>query len=84
MLSAREICKSYGKHVILDQIDLDLAPGECIGIVGAMAVERLHCCLFWPAQERQIMEPFVWMERMRILAEIHRYDQWPMFHRKIH
>ena len=35
MLSAREICKSYGKHVILDQIDLDLAPGECIGIVGA-------------------------------------------------
>ena len=26
---------SYGRHKILENVDIDLAPGECVGIVGA-------------------------------------------------
>ena len=26
---------SYGRHTILENVDIDLSPGECVGIVGA-------------------------------------------------
>ena len=35
MLCARGICMSYGRQKILENVDIDLSPGECVGIVGA-------------------------------------------------
>ena len=35
MLCARGICMSYGGQKILENVDIDLSPGECVGIVGA-------------------------------------------------
>lgn len=35
MFCARGICMSYGRHTILENVDIDLSPGECVGIVGA-------------------------------------------------
>lgn len=35
MLEATGICKSYKKHMVLNHIDLQAGPGECVGIVGA-------------------------------------------------
>ncbi len=34
MLCARGICMSYGRQKILENVDIDLSPGECVGIVG--------------------------------------------------
>ena len=35
MLAATGIWKSYGRRVILKDIDLEAEPGQCVGIVGA-------------------------------------------------
>ena len=43
---------SYGRQKILENVDIDLSPGECVGIVGAMAVERLRYCPFLQEQEK--------------------------------
>lgn len=34
VLSARDICVSYGKHKALQNLDLDIAAGELIGVIG--------------------------------------------------
>ncbi len=34
MLTARSISKSYGQHVVLDQIDLELHRGQIVGLLG--------------------------------------------------
>ncbi len=31
----QKVCKSFGKHIVLDNIDLDIYPGEILGIIGA-------------------------------------------------
>jgi len=35
MLTATDITKSYGKHIILDKVSLKAHKGECVGIIGA-------------------------------------------------
>ena len=35
MLRAEGICKSYGRHIILNQVNLTVNAGECVGIAGA-------------------------------------------------
>jgi ABC-type glutathione transport system ATPase component len=34
MLSARHLTKSYGTHTVVDDVSLDLQPGETLGLVG--------------------------------------------------
>ena len=52
MLCARGICMSYGRQKILENVDIDLSPGECVGSLGQMAVERLRYCPFLQEQEK--------------------------------
>jgi ABC-2 type transport system ATP-binding protein len=35
MLHVRGLVKAYGRHLVLDGVDLDVAPGEVLGLVGA-------------------------------------------------
>lgn len=35
MLEVSELCKSYGKHHILNGVSLHVSPGECVGIIGS-------------------------------------------------
>lgn len=35
MIKISSVCKKYGKHTILNNISIDIHPGECIGIIGA-------------------------------------------------
>jgi polar amino acid transport system ATP-binding protein len=34
LLAMRGICKRYGEHKVLDEVDLDLAPGEKVAVIG--------------------------------------------------
>lgn len=34
MLELRSVCKSFGAVIVADKIDLDLAPGEALGVIG--------------------------------------------------
>ena len=35
MIKISYVCKKYGKHTILDNISINIHPGECVGIIGA-------------------------------------------------
>ena len=35
MIKISSVCKKYGKHTILDNISINIHPGECVGIIGA-------------------------------------------------
>ena len=35
MITISSVCKKYGKHTILDNISINIHPGECVGIIGA-------------------------------------------------
>lgn len=35
MIKISSVCKRYGKHTILDNINIDIKQGDCIGIIGA-------------------------------------------------
>ena len=35
LLSIRALCKRFGKHTVLDQVELDLEDGEIVSIIGA-------------------------------------------------
>src|SRR5574344_665509 len=35
MIKVESLTKKYGKHIIINSINLEINPGDCIGIVGA-------------------------------------------------
>lgn len=35
MIKISSVCKKYGKHTILNNINIDIKQGDCIGIIGA-------------------------------------------------
>ncbi|HSW07304.1 ABC transporter ATP-binding protein [Aquabacterium sp.] len=34
VLAVRGLCKAYGEVIVADQVELDLASGECLGVIG--------------------------------------------------
>ena len=48
----QRIYASYSRQKILENVDIDLSPGECGGSLGQMAVEELRYCPFLQEQEK--------------------------------
>ena len=42
MLSLRSVNQFYGQNQILWDVDLDLPPGSCTGVLGSSGMGKLH------------------------------------------
>ena len=46
------IRKTFGKVVAVDDVDLEVADGDFVVLLGPRAAERRPCCAAWPGSRR--------------------------------
>ena len=57
VVSARSLSRSFESTVVLDRLDLDLAPGEFVALLGRRRLGQVDpCCARSRALDREITE----------------------------
>ena len=89
MITTHGLTKSYGRHRVLDALDLDARPGEVTLLVGAngsgkTTTLRQLCGLSSPDAGRIVVAGFdLASSRMAALARLSFLPQAPRFHEKL-
>ena len=47
-IRARQLSKSFGGRIVLDALDLEIAPGQSVAVTGADGPARRPCWAAWP------------------------------------
>ncbi len=61
----RDVVRLFGRQRVIDELNLDIAPGEFVALLGARAPARPPCCALWPGWTRSTAVSSVCRSRVR-------------------